>query len=122
MNKLPHKISMEIYQGTTYTRKVTWIDRETNLPAVDFTLFDARLILRSNNGKQSIILNSNGGGLVINETEGSITVALTSAQTNQLRPSDGTLWGRYELELHPKVGSDPVYTLIYGDVILTEKV
>lgn len=119
--KMPFKADLKIHQGATFSRKITWLDTQ-RMPAVDLSDFNAKMKLSpTDKSLKSVVLHSADGGIVLNSMEGSITITLSSHQTRMLKTAcEDKKWGSYDLILIPKVGEDPVYGIIYGDVFVSK--
>jgi hypothetical protein len=111
------KYNMKIYQGSTFTRNVSWKDSTgTLIPLNDFK---ARMQIRKRTADGDLMIDLDNDlkeGITINITTNVLTVKITPTQTALLVPDNYV----YSLELEDLTGN--VYTLIYGDIKIISEV
>jgi hypothetical protein len=111
------KYNMTIFQGSTFTRNITWKDSTgTVMPLLNLK---ARMQIRhrTSSGDLAIDLDNIGkGGITLNTTSNIITVKITATQTTAMTYDTYV----YSLEVEDLVGT--VHTLIYGNIKLIEEV
>jgi hypothetical protein len=118
---LPYKMDIRLFQGTTFSRKVSWIKKDDSTPAVDLTQFNAKLVFKpasSRNGVGLTLNSATSTSLTIDAVTGAVTINLTADQTARFKLA-GEYWGTYILTLTPKVGREPIYALLFGDVTIS---
>lgn len=122
---LPYKSDLKLHQGASLTRRLSWLVQDTDEPVIDLDDFNAKLTLKPGLAGfgNAITLTNTNGGITLNASEGMITIYLTAAQTASLTNDPSRRkWGEYDLCLYPKVGTEPVYYIIRGDVLVTNRV
>lgn len=120
---LPYKTDIQLHQGATFTRTLSWLTSDTQEPVIDLNDFHGKMTMRSLDGKTTIDLSTLTGGITFVPTQGRIVMTVTAAQTASLVPTAGSRkWGEYDLLIYPKTGAEPNYYLVRGDVHVTKRV
>ncbi len=106
---IPGQLNLVVQQGDTYTMQLTWTNPPTGTQTtgtpVDLTGCTANMQVRQNYGEPVILalsssqLTTNGSGLSLGGTAGTITINITPADTQTLQS------GLYDIEVEFPNGS-----------------
>lgn len=112
------KENITIEQGSTFTRVVVYKDADGN--PVDLTGYTAEMQIRKTKTSSSVIitLSTSNGRLELGGVDGTITMIIAGAITNDL----DFVWGRYDLELYPAGNTNIGIRLLEGKVNLSKQV
>lgn len=110
----PGNFNFTVYQGYTLGQQFFWTDQNNN--PIDLTgynsILDAKYSLTDTNPFLS--LSTSNGGITLGGTAGTITLAMSTAQTSALTPGIGI----YNLQITDSLGN--VNPLMYGTLIVQQ--
>jgi len=113
----PGVLDLNCYQGASFDYTLTW---KTSGAPVDLTGYSARMQVRDSYDAGSAIVSlTNGTGITLGGTAGTILVALTSVQTAAL---DGTSNVQYIYDLELQSGAGYVTRLVEGRFLVYPEV
>ena len=105
----PGKLDLVAYQGASWDYTLTW---QTGGTAVNLSGYSARMQVReSYDGGTAFVSLTNGSGITLGGTAGSIVLELSATQTAAL---DGTPSKQYVYDLELVSGSGYVTRLVEG--------
>lgn len=114
MTVIPGNYDFTIYQGSSFSKVITWRDGANNV--MNLTGYTARMQIRQRlTGDILIELTTANGRISLGGTAGTITLEISAADTSAI-----TLDGVYDLELVS--GSGIVSRLLQGSVTLSKEV
>jgi hypothetical protein len=114
------KLKLEINQGATFRRRLTWLTGSPATP-VDLTGWTARMQIRSTVESAAVLheLTTENGGITLGGIAGTIDLYISATATAAFAWPSAAV---YDLELvAPGVGGD-VYRLVGGSVTLSREV
>ena len=116
MTTHPGKYTLYLYQGSTFTRIITWKDESGAL--VDLTGFTARMQMRETVDAATafLTLTTENSGITLGGVSGTITLLAAATDTAAITAKQGV----YDLEL--VAGNGTVTRLIEGLVIVVQEV
>lgn len=112
--KLPFHYDYTIYQGQTWTRWFVYKDANGN--AIDLTGWTVKMDIRTKKGGDLLYSLAIGTGITNGGANGTITYALTKAQTATLKDSPV-----YDLVLTNPAGTE-AYPILEGNLVVTQRV
>ena len=112
------KTNLTIEQGAAFSRIVIY--RDSNGDPVDLSGYTAKMQIRKTKEGSTVILelSTSDGRLTLGGALGTITIALTTADTDSL----DFVWGRYDLELYPGGDTTQAIRLLEGKINLSKQV
>ena len=122
---LPFRLDIKAHKEASTSRKIIWRKASDGTPAVDLTAFDGKMTIKpiAPSTGAAVTLTTQNGGLIFDAVEGSVTIILTPTHLNGMtQPVNVTKYGEYDLLLIPKVGTVPVYALVYGQINLIKAI
>lgn len=116
MTITPGNYDITVYQGGTFSQQFTW--RDQNNAPVNLTGYTARMMARASVDSASpfVTLTTENGGIALGGAAGTITLAMSAAQTAALAAQNGV----YDLELVS--GSGAVSRLLAGNLFVSAEV
>lgn len=111
----PGKYNFICPQGSTFSKQISYL---INSQPVDLTGYIARMQVREKHSSPNptLDLTMENGGISIGECQGSITLYVSAAQTENLVPKKYV----YDLEIESSEGM--VYRIVEGDFLVTPEV
>jgi hypothetical protein len=111
---IPGKYNFICPQGSTFSQQLTWTIEDV---PVNLATYTARMQVREKYSSKTAIININteNGGIVLGEEEGTIRLYIDFDTTSEIIPKKYV----YDLEI---ISSFEVYRIIEGEFIVTPEV